>query len=162
MLVEQPTQVARADPQSVSEGVDPVLVHRALGDQMQGAVDGVGRAAPDRQPRRDLGPAAQARPEPHLVRRRGAGQEDAVLELGRARRADRTTEDAGGLHGGEEASVEARVAGEEGAIAGVTVEIEGAHGCNASSACRWLRPAVSAISTPSCASSQRLRSMPPP
>ena len=99
-----------------------LAVECALGDQRQRAAHRVGGAAPEGEVGRDLGPAAQAGPEPRLLRGRGRGEEAAVLELGQARRADRPAVDAGRGDAHEHTAVEAGVVGLEGAVVGSAVE----------------------------------------
>jgi hypothetical protein len=120
---EEPPKVAAADPEPVGERLHVlVLVPRAVGDEREGAGDGVGGAAPARHAGRQLGPAAQAGAEAGRVRGRSAGEEDAVLGARRAGRANRAAEDPGREDGRVEAPVEARVAGAEGAVAGLAVQ----------------------------------------
>ena len=52
----------------------------------------------------------------------GGPEEEAAVAPGRARAADRTAVDPGGLHADEEHPVEARVAGDDGAVAGIGIE----------------------------------------
>src|SRR5207249_5322605 len=63
-----------------------------------------------------------ARAEARLLGRGSAGEEAHVLSQRRARRADGAAIDAGGLHGGEEPPVEARVSAPGRAVAGLLVE----------------------------------------
>ena len=55
--------------------------------------------------------------------RRSRGEEAAVLEFGRARRADRPAVDAGGLDANEQPPIEAGIAGRNRAVAGGAVHI---------------------------------------
>ena len=121
--VEQAPEMTATDPETPGQLLDAGAVERPVGDQGEGARYRARRAAPGGKFRRDLGPAAQTRPEPGRVRRRRAGQEQAVLDLRRARRANRPAVDTGAQDGGEEPSVEAGVAHQQRAVAGVTIEI---------------------------------------
>ena len=127
VAVEEPPELPVADAQAPRQLVDSVVAEAALGDEVQGAGDRSRRSIPAGEPRRHLGPTPQARAKAQLVRRGGARQEDAVLELRDGRRADGAAVDAGAHHGRVEAPVEARVARAEGAIAGVAVQIDQGH-----------------------------------
>ena len=86
MLLEQAAQLPLADAQPRGQRVDArlVAVERAFRDQREAARHRVGGAAPGAEVRRRLGPAAQAGPEPRLLRRRRRREEPAILELRRA------------------------------------------------------------------------------
>ena len=124
VLLEQPAQLPAADAQPLGQRLDAglVLVQRALGDQRERAAHGIGRAAPEGKVGRDLGPAAQAGPEARLLRRGGRGEEPAVLEFRRARRADRPAVDAGRGHAHEHPAIEAGIVALEGAVVGLAIE----------------------------------------
>jgi hypothetical protein len=124
MVLEQPPELAATDAQPLGQYLDIGIaaVERTLGDQGQGAVYRVGGAAPEGEVGRDLGPAAQAGPEARLLRRSGRGEEAAVLELGRARGADRPAIDAGRGAADEDVAVEASIVALESAVVGPVVE----------------------------------------
>jgi hypothetical protein len=125
MLQEQPPQLPPADADPLCQGLDVCLIQRARLDQGQGARDGVGRAVPGPQLRRGLGPAAQAGAVAGFLGRGGAGVEGDVLAQRRAGRTHRPAVDARRLHGHEQPAVEAGVAGLDGAVAGVGIEVHG-------------------------------------
>src|SRR6267142_3362962 len=129
MALEQPTELAAANAQPFGQPFDVGLlaVQRAVGDQRQRAAYRVGGAAPEGEVGGDLRPTAQAGTEARLLGGRRRGEEPAVLELGRAGRADRPAVDAGRCHADEDATVEAGVVGLEGAVEGSAVEQF--HGC---------------------------------
>ena len=102
------------------------VIERAGFDQSERARDGVGTAAPERQFRRGLRPAAQTGAEAGLLRRGGGREEADVLPFGRGRRAERPAIDAGRGDRHEQAPVETVVAGLDGAVAGVVVHIHAA------------------------------------
>ena len=125
MLLEQAAELASADAQALGQRVDAglVAVERALGDERKAARHRVRGAAPGAEIRRRLRPAAQAGAEASLLRRGGRGKEAAVLELGRACRADRAAVDPGRGDADEQAAVEARVTGLERPVAGLGIEL---------------------------------------
>src|SRR5262249_45705685 len=125
MLLEKPTQLPAADAEPLGQGLDARLlaIERALGDEGEAARHGVRGAAPGAGLGRRLPPAAQAGAKPCLLRPRRGGEEAAVPELGGARRADRPAVDSGRGHADEQAAVETRIAGREGAVAGFLVEL---------------------------------------
>ena len=109
---------------SASASTSAVAVERAVRDQAPAPARPCSRC---RARRRDPGAVSgrqrrQGR-KPASCAAAAVGR-SAVLRLGRARRADRPAVDAGRLDADEEAPVEARVAGLEGAVAGV-IEIHG-------------------------------------
>src|SRR6267154_5078223 len=125
VLGEEPAELAASQTYPPSELVDRRLVENAALDQADRAGNDRGGADPGGRPWRRIRPAAATRTEASLLRRRGADEEADVLAQRRARWADRTAVDAGGLHGGEEPSVEPRVAAPRCPIAGVFVEHHG-------------------------------------
>src|SRR3954454_13557846 len=94
MLTEKPPQLPCAEAKPVREAFDVVIVQSASLDQRQRTRDRVGRAAPEREFRRCLGPAAQTRAEACLLCRRRRGVEADILELRGARRTYRPAVDA--------------------------------------------------------------------
>ena len=120
---EQPPQLAFADAEAPGQGVHVALVESAGLDQDKGPGDGIGGAAPGAEVGRGLRPAAQTGSKARLLRRRGRGIENNVFALGRTGGTDRAAIDAGSLHRGEEAPVEAGVAGFNRAVTGVVIEI---------------------------------------
>ena len=113
---EQAVQVARADAEPGGERVDRSLVERALVDERERPPhDGRG-AEPGRGAGRGLGPAAQARPEAGVARRRRGGEVAHVRVAGARRRAHRPAVDAGRGDADEEPPVEAGIARAAGAV----------------------------------------------
>ena len=98
-----------------------LAVDDAVVDEPHGAGDGVGSEVPVRGTGRAAGEAAFAGAEAGGLGCGGAGVEGDVLVGGGAGRATRAAVDAGGEHAGEEATVEARILGADGAQAGVAV-----------------------------------------
>jgi hypothetical protein len=123
MPVKQPPQLPGADAEPVGQSFDIVFIEAAGLDQRQRARHGIGRAAPERQLRRDFRPAAQAGAEACLLRRRRGRVERHVLEFRRACRADRPAIDAGGLDADEQPPVETGIARRYRAVAGDAVHI---------------------------------------
>ena len=113
---EEAVEVARADAEPGGERVDRALVERALVDERERAPhDGRG-AEPGRGAGRGLGPAAQARPEAGLARRRRGREVAHVRVAGTRRRAHRPAVDAGRGDADEETPVEAGIARAAGAV----------------------------------------------
>ena len=127
VLIEKAAELALAHAERVGELLDRCAgtVECALGDAGHGAADGACCAAPCRGLRRNLRPAAKAGAKAGLLCRRGAREEAAVVAHRRARRADGSAVDAGGSNGGEEVTIEARIAGLKGAIANVGIQQNG-------------------------------------
>src|SRR6185437_2839756 len=123
MLVEQAPELAPADAEPLGQRLDAgVGVERAVGHERQRARHRVRAAAPEGEVGRGLRPAAQAGPEPRLLRRRRRGEEAAIGEFGRAGGADRPAIDPGRGHADEKPAVETRVARGECAVTGLMVE----------------------------------------
>src|SRR5580704_17179762 len=124
MALEQSPQLPTADAKSPGQGLDVgvLAVECAVSDERQRPAHRVGRAAPEGEVGRDLWSAAQAGPKACLLRSGGRGEETAVLELGRARGADRPAINAGRGAAHEDVAVEASVAALESAVAGPVVE----------------------------------------
>jgi hypothetical protein len=123
VLEEESPKLARTDAEPVRERVDPSGVHGAAVDESQRARHGRGGTSPRGCSGRRLRATAQARPEARLPGCRRAGQEQAVLALRRPRRADGAAVDTRRADAREEVPVEARVAGPEGAIADIGIEL---------------------------------------
>jgi hypothetical protein len=109
VLSEEPAELSLADAEALREVADAAPVDGAVGDEREATGDGVRRAAPDRELRGGLRPAAKACSKPGLLRRRGARIEDDVLEPRRPRGTDRAAVDSGRLDGDEDAAVEAAI-----------------------------------------------------
>ena len=124
VLLEETAKLAlpHADPLRELLDVRAVTVERALRDEPERAGHRVGRATPGREVGPGLRPAAQARTEARFLRRRGGREEAAVLEPGRAGRADRTAVDAGRSDAYEDAAVEPLIARLERLVANLGVE----------------------------------------
>ena len=123
VLFEKPAQLPFAHAQPSSQRVYVAHIHRPGLDHGQRPRNRVGRPPPSPQVGRSLRPASQAGPEPRLLRRRRRAVEGHVLALGRPRRADWPTVDPGRLDPAEHTAIEPRIAGEEGAVAGVVIHI---------------------------------------
>src|SRR5476649_1278840 len=121
MLVEQAAQLPATDAQLLGESLDTglALVECALGDQFHRPAHRVGRAAPEGEFGRALRAAAQAGPEACFLGGRGGGEVAAVLELGRAGRADRPAVDAGRGDAYENSAVETCVVALEDLVTGL-------------------------------------------
>src|SRR6516225_2638282 len=124
MLAEQAAQLPLADAEAASQAIDVVFVKRAELDKAERARYGVRGAAPSSEIRRCFRTAAQTRPEPRFLRCRRRRVERHVLRQRNSRRTNRAAVDAGGLHAGEEPTVETRIALADCAIAGVVIEIK--------------------------------------
>ncbi len=123
MLAKKSAQVALADAEPIGERLDIRGVERPELDQRERARHRVRCAAPGPHIGRSLRPAAQARAEACLLRRRSGGIEDDVLSAWRARGTDRTAVDSRRLHADEQSAVETGVALADRAIARVMIEI---------------------------------------
>jgi hypothetical protein len=117
---EEPPQLPRAEAEVVGEPGG----RRARRDQAERTRHHRRGAVPGRRPGRRLGPAAAAGPEASRLRGRPAGEPAHVLGLRWPHAADGTAVDAGRLHAGEEAPVEAGVALADRAVAGIVIEID--------------------------------------
>ena len=108
-------------PRRVGEGFDGGggAVEGAVGDEGEGAGDGVRGAAPGGELRGGLGAAAEAGTEAGFLRGGGGGEKPAMLEFGRARGTDGPAVDAGGSDADEDQAVETGVPALQCAIAGV-------------------------------------------
>ena len=124
MPLKQPPQLPPTDAEPVGKTLDIVAIEAAGFNQGKRARHGIGRAAPERELRRDFRPAAQARPEARFLRRRRGRKERHVLEFRSPRRADRPAIDSGGFDAHEQPPVEADVAGRDRAVAGDAVHID--------------------------------------
>src|SRR5207253_9661059 len=109
VLGEKPPELAASHADPARELVHRRLVQGAALDEADGARDDRRRTDPGGSPWRGVRAAATARTESSLLRRRRTGEEPDVLAQRRARRTDRAAVDAGGLHRGEEPSVESGV-----------------------------------------------------
>ena len=84
-----------------------------------------GRGVGQRQPGRQLRPAAHAGPETLVLGAGGIGKEAAIGLLGRPHPAHRAAVDAGGGDADEQPAVEARIARTQGAVVGVVLALNG-------------------------------------
>src|SRR5690606_29174361 len=115
---EDAPQVPAGDPEARGERIDPRPVHAAVLDQTRRGAREARRRVDRRIAGCELRAAAQARSEAGRFRGGRAREEAAVLALRHPDGADRTAVDARRGHRDEEAAVEARVAGAQGAVAG--------------------------------------------
>ena len=122
MVCEEPPQLPLADPETCGKRGDVAVVQCPALDEAERARDGGRSPNPARRAGRRLRAAAQAGTEPCRLGRCSAGEEEQVLAQRRPGRTDGPAVDAGGTHADEEATVEAGVAGPQGAVADVFVE----------------------------------------
>src|SRR2546421_12336361 len=122
MVCEEPPQLPLADPETCGKRGDVAVVRCPALDEAERARDGGRSPDPARRAGRRLRAAAQAGTEPCRLGRCSAGEEEQVLAQRRPGRTDGPAVDAGGTHADEEATVEAGVAGPQGAVADVFVE----------------------------------------
>ena len=124
VLIEEATELAFSHTERGGELLDrgAGAIECTLCNAGHGAADRAGSAAPCGRVRRDLRTAAEAGAEAGVLGSGGRGKEAAVVAHGRARGADGAAIDAGGGDTGEEAAIEARIAGLERAIADFGLE----------------------------------------
>ncbi len=123
MLVEQAAQLPLTDAEAFRKTVHTgiLAVQGAVLDQGQGARHRVGRSPPGAGLRGCFRSAAEAGTEARLLGGGGGRKEAAMLELGRARRADRPAVDPGGGDPDEHAAVEAPIAGLKSPVANLRI-----------------------------------------
>src|SRR5580692_4149043 len=124
VLIEEAAELTPAHTESFCEALDrgPGAVERALGDPRHGTADGGCGATPCRRLRGNLGAAPEAGAKSRLLGGGGSREEAAVPAHRGANGTDGTAIDAGAGDGGEEASIKARIARLQGAIADVWIE----------------------------------------
>ena len=122
LIGDHPIEVTLAVVQSSGESGDAVPIDHAVADQAHRPGDDVATDVPFRRARRGVGTTSFAGPVAMFVGRRGGREELDVGALRRDRRAARTAVDAGGPHGPDEVTVEARVATRDGPVALLVVQ----------------------------------------
>ena len=117
MRKEEPPELPLAHAEAGGELVELAFVERPFLDEAQGTRNAGGRARPGWRAGRRFRPAAQAGTKPCRFGCGRARHEKTMFPFRHPRRADRPAIDARGADTDEEAAVEARILGKDGAVA---------------------------------------------
>ena len=126
MLHKQSPQLTLPDAQATGQRIYGAIVQGSGFNQRQCALDGATGAAPCTKLRRALGATAQTRPESRRLRRCRRAIKRDILSLGRARRADWATVNAGRLYAHKHPAIQARIATGQRPVASVFGKVHAA------------------------------------